>query len=164
MDTEFWDAVRDRAHQLWVQEGCIDGRSEAHWQQAQQDVLGTMNNTCAPAEPISAAEAVSSVSCTEVEAEDQTAVGAEGCTPTVAGNSSTLPKQQPSKGTSLLKLKLRQCRYVISDTCSPAICCGAPTQRGSWCEEHRARVFVRSSARAPLAERAARPQIEKARF
>ena len=51
------------------------------------------------------------------------------------------------KGTTLLKLKLKQCRYIISETYSPAICCGAPTNGGSWCEEHRARVLVRSAVR-----------------
>ena len=51
------------------------------------------------------------------------------------------------KGPTLLKVGFRQCRYIISETYSPAICCGAPTSGGSWCDEHKARVFVRSSVR-----------------
>jgi hypothetical protein len=58
------------------------------------------------------------------------------------------PVAQPlAKGMSLFKIKARQCRYIVSDTHSPAIFCGAPTEGGSWCLEHHARVFVRSAPR-----------------
>ena len=53
------------------------------------------------------------------------------------------------KGISLFKIGFRQCRYVISETSSPTIFCGAPTEGGSWCQEHRARVFVASSVKSP---------------
>ena len=49
MDAEFWEAVRQRAHVLWLEEGCPEGRSEQHWQQAQRDVLASV-----PAAPVAA--------------------------------------------------------------------------------------------------------------
>jgi hypothetical protein len=48
-------------------------------------------------------------------------------------------------GTPLLEVGFAQCRYIVSQSLSPAICCGAPTNGGSWCDEHKARVFVRLS-------------------
>ena len=32
-------AIRERAYQLWVEEGCEDGKAEAHWLAAQREVL-----------------------------------------------------------------------------------------------------------------------------
>ncbi|HXI06117.1 MAG: DUF2934 domain-containing protein [Bradyrhizobium sp.] len=32
-------AIRERAYQLWVEEGCQDGKAEAHWLAAQREVL-----------------------------------------------------------------------------------------------------------------------------
>ena len=58
------------------------------------------------------------------------------------------PVPPKRKGVPLLKAGFGQCRYIISETYSPAICCGAPTRGGSWCEEHRARVLVRVPLRA----------------
>jgi hypothetical protein len=31
-------AVQQRAHEIWMQEGCPEGRAEAHWQQARAEV------------------------------------------------------------------------------------------------------------------------------
>ncbi|MEZ0167358.1 GcrA family cell cycle regulator [Microvirga sp. TS319] len=49
----------------------------------------------------------------------------------------------PRHRAKMLKLGLRQCRYIVSDDLRSAVCCGAPTREGSsWCEWHRKRVFV----------------------
>ncbi len=65
------------------------------------------------------------------------------------------PKRAALKceGVPLLKIGSRQCRWIVSQTFAPAICCGARTDGGSWCPEHRARVLVR----------VAQPQPTKAR-
>ena len=45
--------------------------------------------------------------------------------------------------TKLLKIGMRQCRYIVSDDPHRAICCGAPTEEGSrWCNWHRRLVYV----------------------
>jgi hypothetical protein len=67
----------------------------------------------------------------------------EDCTIADAPDLTTPSLPLKRKGTTLLKAGFRQCRYIISETYSPAICCGAPTNGSSWCEEHRARVLVR---------------------
>lgn len=53
--------------------------------------------------------------------------------------------QEPnsSQHTKLLKIGMRQCRYIISDDPRRAICCGAATREGSsWCDWHRRLVYV----------------------
>ena len=40
----------------------------------------------------------------------------------------------------LIKAGFAQCRYIVSDG-QPAICCGAPTDGGSWCSSHRHIVY-----------------------
>jgi hypothetical protein len=32
-------AIRERAYQLWVESGCEDGNSDAHWLTAQREIL-----------------------------------------------------------------------------------------------------------------------------
>ena len=39
MDVRFQDQVRERAYQLWLQEGRVHGRAEQHWFQAERDLL-----------------------------------------------------------------------------------------------------------------------------
>jgi hypothetical protein len=56
------------------------------------------------------------------------------------------PVPPKRKGVPLLKAGFGQCRYIISETISAAVCCGASTDGGSWCQEHRARVLVPTSA------------------
>ena len=41
----------------------------------------------------------------------------------------------------LIKAGFAQCRYIVSDNSQPAICCGAPTDGGSWCKWHRHIVY-----------------------
>jgi hypothetical protein len=41
----------------------------------------------------------------------------------------------------LIKAGFAQCRFIVSETDSPAICCGAPTDGGSWCTWHRHIVY-----------------------
>ncbi len=51
----------------------------------------------------------------------------------------------------LLEAGYGQCRWIISKTYAPAICCGADTVGAtSWCAEHRARVM----SYAPLSREA----------
>ncbi len=35
--------MRERAHQLWLQAGCPEGRGDEHWQQAERDIRDEMN-------------------------------------------------------------------------------------------------------------------------
>ena len=50
MEAEFWEAVRERANALWLEEGCPEGKSDQHWQQAQQDVLASVQAAPVPAD------------------------------------------------------------------------------------------------------------------
>ena len=51
--------------------------------------------------------------------------------------------RQPSDryAVELIKAGFAQCRYIVSEGSQPAICCGAPTDGGSWCKWHRQIVF-----------------------
>ncbi len=210
MESEFWEAVRQRAHALWLQDGCLEGRSEQHWQQAQQDVLESVHaasvtldqpEEVTPADvPVRAADEhdaarQAQADALEIESQAKRRLADEydaaqergevakgsvrtdivpdgndvrpatseelGLTHTqihearqihdaeVVEPEPSVPQPQV-KGTSLFKIRARQCRYVVSETSSPTLFCGAPTDGGSWCQEHRARVFVRSSLRPVL--------------
>ena len=147
MESVFWEAVRERAHALWLQDGCLDGKSEQHWQQAQQDVLESVKAAPVPADQPEEEAPVHAPTYAVDELEAPPTPDVETCTDSAPADP-TPPVPRPQvKGMSLFKLRARQCRYVVSETCSPAIFCAAPTDGGSWCQEHRARVFVRSSPR-----------------
>ena len=154
METEFWEAVRQRAHALWLEEGCPEGKSDQHWQQAQRDVLAS--EVAVPMIVDHPVEVTSSEGSpyAPVETEVHSYTGVEVCAAS-APTDLTPPVVQPqAKGTSLFKIKARQCRYITSETYSPTIFCGAPTDGGSWCHEHNVRVFARSAAKpAPKMER-----------
>lgn len=46
------DQIARRAHELWRQEGCPDGRHEAHWREAEHQINGTgPEEQFAPARP-----------------------------------------------------------------------------------------------------------------
>ncbi len=51
--------------------------------------------------------------------------------------------QPPSRkhAVPLIEAGFAQCRYIISDTIPQAVCCGAPTKGGSWCDWHRGIVY-----------------------
>jgi hypothetical protein len=51
--------------------------------------------------------------------------------------------REPSRkyAVQLIKAGFAQCRFIVSETSSPAICCGAPTDGGSWCQWHRGIVY-----------------------
>jgi hypothetical protein len=53
------------------------------------------------------------------------------------------PDGQPSAkhAVELIKAGLAQCRYIVSEGFEPAMCCGAPTDGGSWCAWHRRIVY-----------------------
>jgi hypothetical protein len=54
------------------------------------------------------------------------------------------PKGRPPSGkhnVELIKAGFAQCRYIVSDSSEPALCCGAATDGGSWCEWHRHIVY-----------------------
>ncbi|HYP21865.1 MAG TPA: DUF2934 domain-containing protein [Chloroflexia bacterium] len=154
MDADVYERVRERAHQLWLQEGCPEGRGDEHWQQAQRDVLAST-----PAAPVAAdqPEKVASSEgplCVPVEIEVHPSIAVEVCAAPAPAEPTLLVAKPLAKGTSLFKIKARQCRYIVSETHSPTIFCGAPTEGGSWCHEHNARVFVRSSPKsAAITER-----------
>jgi len=40
-------AIRERAYHLWVADGCPDGNADAHWLNAQREVLATSLGTFA---------------------------------------------------------------------------------------------------------------------
>jgi hypothetical protein len=44
---DFDERVRERAYRLWVEEGCPDGRSEAHWDMARELVAIEQNQKLA---------------------------------------------------------------------------------------------------------------------
>jgi len=48
----------------------------------------------------------------------------------------------------LIKAGFAQCRFIVSESASPAICCGAPTDGGSWCAWHRHIVYETARTRA----------------
>ncbi|MDQ4136413.1 MAG: GcrA family cell cycle regulator [Pseudomonadota bacterium] len=49
----------------------------------------------------------------------------------------------PHHRTSLLDVRARQCRFIVSEDTRNAICCGAPTsETSSWCEWHRQLVYM----------------------
>jgi hypothetical protein len=47
----------------------------------------------------------------------------------------------PKHAVELIKAGFAQCRYIVSDSFEPALCCGAPTDGGSWCAWHRRIVY-----------------------
>ena len=54
----------------------------------------------------------------------------------------TSPKEPSGKHTvELIKAGFSQCRYIVSESSEPALCCGAPTDGGSWCDWHRRIVY-----------------------
>ena len=58
--------------------------------------------------------------------------------------------QPPSRryAVPLIEAGLCQCRFIISENVPRAICCGAPTQGGSWCDWHRGIVYEAARERA----------------
>lgn len=56
---------------------------------------------------------------------------------------SVMQEPDPRQRTKLLKIGMRQCRYIVSDDPRSALCCGALTREGSsWCDWHRRLVYV----------------------
>jgi hypothetical protein len=47
----------------------------------------------------------------------------------------------------LIEVGYAQCRFIVSEPSAPALCCGAPTDGGSWCEWHRQVVYESSRQR-----------------
>ena len=54
-----------------------------------------------------------------------------------------LPAARPAlqHAVKLIEAGFAQCRFIVSDGLQPAICCGAPTDGGSWCKGHRDIVY-----------------------
>lgn len=40
MDATAQESIRNRAHQIWEEQGCPDGQDLVHWMQARQELLG----------------------------------------------------------------------------------------------------------------------------
>ncbi len=159
MDADFHERVRKRAHQLWLQDGCPEGRGEEHWQQAQREIHGS---TVACVEVAEQARGVAATS--DSTPDDQT--GSEPAIAVLPQISAPSMLSVPAKGRGmpLLKVGSGQCRYIVSETYSPAICCGAPSGAGSWCKEHQTRVFARVPAKPLRLDRLEKRQAEWARF
>jgi hypothetical protein len=47
------------------------------------------------------------------------------------------------KGVELTKAQRYQCRWIFGPADAGAVCCGAPTNGGSWCDVHHQRVYNR---------------------
>jgi hypothetical protein len=47
-DTELERRIRERAHQIWLDEGCPDGRDQEHWSRAEQEIIGERANQNSP--------------------------------------------------------------------------------------------------------------------
>ncbi len=154
MESEHWEAVRQRAHELWLEEGCPEGKSDQHWQQAQQDVLASIHAAPVAANQPEAVTSSETPPCAPDETQVHPSTNIEVCAASGPADATPSVLRTQPKGTSLFKIRARQCRYIVSETCSPAIFCGVPTEGGSWCREHNARVFARSGAR-PL------PKVER---
>ncbi|MBL0408163.1 hypothetical protein JKG68_30210 [Microvirga aerilata] len=55
-----------------------------------------------------------------------------------------IPEPSSRDRTTLVKLRERQCRYVVSDGGSEAVFCGGRTKEGSsWCPWHRQLVYTK---------------------
>ena len=53
------------------------------------------------------------------------------------------PEPAPRHRVPLLQVGARQCRFIVSDTVSEAVCCGAPTaELSSWCPWHERIVYT----------------------
>jgi hypothetical protein len=146
MDTEFGDAVRQRAHALWLEEGCPEGRSVQHWQQALHEVHDGMHAAPSGQDQGERAKPAEEVpTCLEEETDALPRTESEICSEPGPVDLPLVSAQPLRKGTSLFKVSARQCRFIVSETSSPTLFCAAPTAGGSWCQEHQARVFVRSA-------------------
>jgi len=83
---DFYERVRERAHRIWVEEGCPEGRSEIHWQKARELVAIEDNQKATlkpapdperagrePVEPLAAAENAGEFPTLTDQGEEQTA-------------------------------------------------------------------------------------------
>ena len=52
------------------------------------------------------------------------------------------PQESTGNRTFLMGLTSKSCRYPVSGDGERTLFCGDPTERGSWCSDHRKRVFV----------------------
>jgi len=54
-----------------------------------------------------------------------------------------IAEPSPRYKIKLIDARSRQCRFIVCDDSSDAVCCGAPTsETSSWCDWHRQVVFV----------------------
>ena len=53
------------------------------------------------------------------------------------------PEPAPQNRVPLLRVGPRQCRFIVSDGATDAVCCGAPTaEQSSWCPWHERIVYT----------------------
>ena len=45
MQNDLEQAIRERAYHLWMEDGCQDGKADAHWLAAQREVLASSLST-----------------------------------------------------------------------------------------------------------------------
>jgi hypothetical protein len=75
--------------------------------------------------------------------------------------SSELRAPSPKYAVQLIKAGFAQCRFIVSENTSPAICCGAPTNGGSWCEWHRHIVYEAARHRNGRPERTSQAPLSR---
>lgn len=47
MDKQLEERIRERAYELWMQHGCLPGRADDYWYQAEQEILGEADTQAA---------------------------------------------------------------------------------------------------------------------
>jgi hypothetical protein len=59
--------IRERAHALWEEQGCPEGRDAEHWQQAQAELTADIETPPPTANGLPPADAVSAISLDPVD-------------------------------------------------------------------------------------------------
>ncbi|MBM6593270.1 DUF2934 domain-containing protein [Microvirga pudoricolor] len=81
------DKIRERAYELWEQDGRVHGRADEHWLKASLEVIGAM----AGGELASSAPASSGPASPSIHEETQTAVDAAGMVAPKVGRAAKKP-------------------------------------------------------------------------
>jgi len=111
---DFEERVRQRAYRLWVQEGCPEGRSDAHWDKARELVAIEESQKLVtkpvqgegsgdPAEPIEAIENAGGFPAPTDQGEEQAAPRRRAVSPRAPAKRKTAPAPKQSKGAGVRK-------------------------------------------------------------
>jgi hypothetical protein len=47
MDPSLENRIRERAYEIWIAHGCVDGQAHRHWLEAERQVLANVTNSLA---------------------------------------------------------------------------------------------------------------------